>query len=323
MIMTSSTESVTNGYRIGKASKLTGISADTMRIWERRYEAVNPQRSPTGGRIYTAEDIARLKLIKLLVDAGDAIGAIAGLNQKELESRLSESRDHSHTETQSGPFKMVIIGESLATKIQQAQSQLDAIELVSDYASITTFEAEKSKIEADVFVIEQATLQPETAVQITDWMNRINAGHAIVVYRYAPQHALKRLPDSRVTILRAPVEPETLQQQCIALGARKIAKLAEFTSLTSLSEPAPTSRYSIDTLSKLSMMSSTIQCECPKHLAELLTGLIAFEQYSSECESRNSKDADLHASLYKATSHARHMIENALSMVLDAEHIDI
>ena len=60
------------GYRIGKVSRLTGISADTLRIWERRYAAVVPVRTEAGGRLYSADDIARLKLIKNLV--GDAFG---------------------------------------------------------------------------------------------------------------------------------------------------------------------------------------------------------------------------------------------------------
>ena len=56
------------GYRIGAVAKLTGISPDTLRIWERRYSCVTPQRSPGGGRIYSSDDIARLRLMKLRRD---------------------------------------------------------------------------------------------------------------------------------------------------------------------------------------------------------------------------------------------------------------
>ena len=38
------------GYRIGAVAKLTGISPDTLRVWERRYGCIVPQRSPGGGR---------------------------------------------------------------------------------------------------------------------------------------------------------------------------------------------------------------------------------------------------------------------------------
>ena len=77
--MTASSDNTASGYRIGKVSKLTGISPDTLRVWERRYETVMPQRTPNGGRVYSSEDIARLTLMKKLVDAGDAIGSIASL----------------------------------------------------------------------------------------------------------------------------------------------------------------------------------------------------------------------------------------------------
>ena len=73
-------ESRSTRYRIGAVSRLTGISADTLRIWQRRYAAVRPQRSPRGGRLYSPGDVARLRLVKQLVDAGEAIGEVASLD---------------------------------------------------------------------------------------------------------------------------------------------------------------------------------------------------------------------------------------------------
>ena len=84
---TSSTR-VDPAYRIGAVSRLTGIAADTLRVWERRYGVVEPRRSEKGGRLYTKDDIGRLALIKRLVDAGHAIGSIANLSLDQLEERL-------------------------------------------------------------------------------------------------------------------------------------------------------------------------------------------------------------------------------------------
>ena len=85
-------EASASGYRIGTVSKLTGISPDTLRIWERRYEVVTPQRSAGGGRLYTTEDITRLKLIRRLVDKGDAIGdtydSVENLTGSSFNDRL-------------------------------------------------------------------------------------------------------------------------------------------------------------------------------------------------------------------------------------------
>ena len=88
-------------------------------------------------------------------------------------------------------------------------------------------------------------------------------------------------------------------------------------------ESASPRRYSDEDLARLAALSSTIKCECPRHLAELITSLSAFEQYSSECESRNLKDAELHAYLCATAAQGRHMFEKALGHVIEAENIDL
>jgi hypothetical protein len=72
----------------------------------------------------------------------------------------------------------------------------------------------------------------------------------------------------------------------------------------------------INTLARLATISSTVQCESPRLLAELLTSLAAFEQSSADCESRSIKDAALPAHLNATASRARHMIEIAPIQVL-------
>jgi hypothetical protein len=88
-------------------------------------------------------------------------------------------------------------------------------------------------------------------------------------------------------------------------------------------EPAQPRRYSDETLARLAGMSTAIKCECPRHLAELIASLTAFEKYSNECESRNAKDAALHAYLSNTASHARSMVESALDQVIEAENIEL
>ena len=74
---------------------------------------------------------------------------------------------------------------------------------------------------------------------------------------------------------------------------------------------------------RIAAISPTVKCECPHHLAELITSLSAFEQYSFECESASPRDAALHAYLNNTASHARHMIEDALELVIEAEGLII
>jgi MerR family transcriptional regulator, light-induced transcriptional regulator len=78
-------------YPIRAVAQMTGISLDTLRAWERRYEAVTPLRGERG-RMYTEADVIRLRQLGALVDRGHAIGTIARLDQGQL-TRLVESRE--------------------------------------------------------------------------------------------------------------------------------------------------------------------------------------------------------------------------------------
>jgi DNA-binding transcriptional MerR regulator len=76
-------------YPIGAVSRLTGISTDTLRAWERRYQAVTP---PRGGRRrdYDQADVERLTLLRRVVEKGHAIGSVARLPNAELREMLTE-----------------------------------------------------------------------------------------------------------------------------------------------------------------------------------------------------------------------------------------
>ncbi len=79
-------------YALGVASRLTGLSAEVLRAWERRYGAVLPPRTPGGTRRYRAQDLERLRLLKAAVDAGHRIGEVARLEDAELARRASRDR---------------------------------------------------------------------------------------------------------------------------------------------------------------------------------------------------------------------------------------
>ncbi len=71
-------------YRVGMVAKMTGLSTHTLRMWEKRYAAVLPQRTEAGGRLYTDAHVARLRLLHTLVDSGHSIGGIAKLSDLDL-----------------------------------------------------------------------------------------------------------------------------------------------------------------------------------------------------------------------------------------------
>ncbi|MFP5206290.1 MAG: MerR family transcriptional regulator [Acidobacteriota bacterium] len=87
-LLNMSSESVVQ-YPIRAAANLTGLSIDTLRAWERRYQAVTPIRGKRG-RVYGEGHIRRLILLRDAVSRGHAIGQVAGLEDSALEKLLVE-----------------------------------------------------------------------------------------------------------------------------------------------------------------------------------------------------------------------------------------
>ena len=79
-------------HPIGVAAERTGLSQDVLRVWERRYGAVEPQRGPGGQRVYTDADLERLTLLHAVTRAGRSIGQVAGLPTEALVALAEEDR---------------------------------------------------------------------------------------------------------------------------------------------------------------------------------------------------------------------------------------
>ena len=79
-------------YPIRTAARLTSLSVDTLRAWERRYQAVTPERT-NRGRLYTKDHIAKLILLRSLVEQGYSISQIAPLSTADLQDLLGPGAD--------------------------------------------------------------------------------------------------------------------------------------------------------------------------------------------------------------------------------------
>jgi len=101
-------------YPLRAAARLTGLSPELLRAWERRHGVVTPQRTAGGTRRYTVADLERLRLVKAAVDAGHRIGRVAQLDLDALRDLSSEGPEAS--------------GHSLLRDTLDAISQLDSAE---------------------------------------------------------------------------------------------------------------------------------------------------------------------------------------------------
>jgi DNA-binding transcriptional MerR regulator len=71
---------------IAAVERDTGLSKDTLRVWERRYGFPNPGRDPLGERAYTLADVEKLRIIKRLLDAGHRPGRVVTQSLEQLQA---------------------------------------------------------------------------------------------------------------------------------------------------------------------------------------------------------------------------------------------
>lgn len=89
------------GYEVSIATveRDTGLSKDTLRMWERRYQFPRPQRDSNGERLYSRSQVERLRLIKRLMNQGHRPGKIMACSADELHEMVTEApltSDSSH-----------------------------------------------------------------------------------------------------------------------------------------------------------------------------------------------------------------------------------
>ena len=81
----------------------------------------------------------------------------------------------------------------------------------------------------------------------------------------------------------------------------------------------PARRFDDAALTEFAGLPSSVACECPSHVAELLMQIASFERYSASCANRSPADAELHTYLQRVAGTARMLFETALERVAVAE----
>jgi methanogenic corrinoid protein MtbC1/transposase-like protein len=73
-------------HTVKTVAQRTGLSAHVIRVWEKRYQAVTPGRTPGNQRLYSDDEIARLELLRDATQAGHNIGRVAQLPEEKLRA---------------------------------------------------------------------------------------------------------------------------------------------------------------------------------------------------------------------------------------------
>ena len=73
---------------IATVERDTGLSKDTLRVWERRYGFPTPSRDSNGERVYPADQLEKLRVIRRLMDSGLRPGAVVAEPLHALHARV-------------------------------------------------------------------------------------------------------------------------------------------------------------------------------------------------------------------------------------------
>src|SRR6185503_11676275 len=87
------TRLLTHRHPMRVVTRRTGLSAEILRVWERRYRVVTPARTQTGRRLYSDAEIERLHLLHRATLGGRSIGLVAALPDAALEELLRKDAE--------------------------------------------------------------------------------------------------------------------------------------------------------------------------------------------------------------------------------------
>jgi hypothetical protein len=140
----------------------------------------------------------------------------------------------------------------------------------------------------------------------------------VVAYRFGPAPVVSALRARGHAVMRSPLDPAELERLCRE-AIHPVPVRAQPTASPVSLEAVPARRFDDRSLAQIAQASTTLYCECPRHVVELLQSLGTFERYSAECEYRSPADAALHRYLQRVAGSARALFEDALVLVAKSE----
>ncbi len=309
-------------HRSGAVARMVRMPVATLRVWERRYRISSPALTPSGQRLYSAADVRRIALLKQLTDLGHAIGSLAGLDMGQLQEVAA-----THAHALAGalappraaaplPWRVAVVGESLARRLMRPgvrRRLAGALQIEGPFALARDAETRGFETPPDLLLVQAPSLQPGWLADLRAAAPSLAGVRTAAVYRFASEALCEQLAAAGVALLREPLADAVLGQWLEGLAGA--AARPPLPPLSAESAPAPARRWDDAALADIAGLSSTIACECPRHVAELLMQLTHFERYSAECRHRSPADAELHAYLGEVAGTARARFEEALERI--------
>ncbi len=316
-------------HRSGAVAQMLRMPVATLRVWERRYGLTHHAMSPGGQRLYSADDVRRLALVKQLSDLGHAIGSLASLDMVQLQ-RVASTHANALAATQkrerpdaaylppARAWRLAVIGAALGTRLQRPALLRRIgrpVTLLGPFNDAEQAAAALRGVAVDALLVHEPQLHEGWQAAIEAVAPDLAGVPRAVLYGFAAEPVCDALATAGTALLREPQPDAVLAQWLHSLSIVAAAAQPTADKRVRSDEPVPTRRWNDAALVEFAGLSSTIACECPRHVAELLVQLSHFEAYSAECEHRSTADAEIHAYLRRVASDSRARFEAALEHV--------
>ena len=317
-------------HRSAAVAHMLRMPVATLRVWERRYGLTQPELSPSGQRRYSADDVRRLALVKQLTELGHAIGSLAPLDMAQLQrvaathaQTLAATQKRESSDVANVPparaWRLAVIGAALGTRLWRPTllHRLGGpVVLLGPFGDITQAAAALRSSDLDALLLHEPQLHEGWFASMNVAAPAFAGVPKAVLYSFAAEPVCEALATAGAALLREPQPDAVLAQWLHGLSAMAaVAAQPAASKHASAADATPPRRWDDAALADFAGRSSTIACECPRHVAELLVQLSHFEAYSAECEHRNAADAELHAHLRQVAATSRARFETALEHV--------
>lgn len=319
-------------HKIGAVSKFSGVPSYTLRVWESQHATFEPRKTAGQHRLYSDDDVLKATLLKRLIEQGHAISNIGRLGTANLNALLLNqgsahylpARAQSASYAEGDSVSIAIIGLALASRLGTKKFTLNfrsnPVQITNVFTDLTQALASELQQTPDILLLKLSSLHATTQLDLHRMAAHCGASQVILLYNFGPEQIVESLKSAGMLARREPVSDSDLSE--LIQSARTMHSGITAVPPT-IAAPVKPRQYSEETLARVAAMPATVACECPRHVAELISQLGSFEQYSMECLNASTEDAHLHAYLSSVAGSARALFERALQVIADHEGIEL
>jgi DNA-binding transcriptional MerR regulator len=296
---------------IGAAAKLSGVPAETLRTWERRYDLVVPDRDARGRRVYTRAQVEHLRSVGRLAAAGGRVAELAQLTREELAQRALQLSPIGVARAERVRVAVVhpAIGTSLSGFVEDLGIHVEVVTSGDDPFSLSMDRP------VDVLLADVGSLGDAPAQILEQLEQALVPKQVVLTYHYLSKDLRRKLERGSTRLLRGPTRRSELRRVVADVGLM-VEQVEE--------DPAPVpQRFERPLLEKLMNLSADRLCECPNHVASLVMAVQEFESYSRTCEEESPEERDMHRHLGDTAASVRVTLERLLLHICEHDGIDL